>query len=217
MPIITISRQYGSGGSEVARRVAGRLGWKVYDNELVEQVAARLGVTTAEVSAREERVSSLAERLTAAMALGVPEAMPMVSDFMSQPSEERMVEVTQLVIAEAVRSGPAVLVGRGAQCLLAARTDALHVYCYAPVEALVRYAIEHLDVDPGDAPRLVRETNQHRADYVRRHFHRDWQDYTNYDLCVNTARLGMGGATEVVLAAAAQQFGGAVVSPAAGA
>ncbi|MDB4885708.1 MAG: Cytidylate kinaselike family [Gemmatimonadetes bacterium] len=207
MPVITISRQYGSGGSEVARRVAAELGWKVYDNELVEQVAARLGVTTAEVSAREERVSSLAERMASAMALGVPELMPAMPDFMSQPSEEQMVEVTQRVITEAVRAGPAVVVGRGAQCLLAARTDALHVYCYAPFEALVRYAIEHLEATPADAPRLVRDTNQHRSDYVKRHFKRDWRDFTNYDICLNTGRLGLDGAAALVVAAARRQFG----------
>jgi cytidylate kinase len=207
MPTITISRQYGSGGSEVARRAAAELGWKVYDNELVEQVAARLGVTTAEVSAREERVSSLAERMASAMALGVPELMPAMPDFMSQPSEEQMVEVTQRVITEAVRAGPAVVVGRGAQCLLAARTDALHVYCYAPFEALVRYAIDHLEATPADAPRLVRDTNQHRSDYVKRHFKRDWRDFTNYDICLNTGRLGLDGAAALVVAAARRQFG----------
>src|SRR3954469_6099416 len=55
MPIVTVSRQYGSGGSEVAGRVARALGWQLYDNEVIDEVAARLGVTAAEVSAREER------------------------------------------------------------------------------------------------------------------------------------------------------------------
>ena len=63
MPIVTVSRQYGSGGSEVAERVAASLGWKLYDNAVVEEVAARLRMTPAEVSAREERVPSLVERM----------------------------------------------------------------------------------------------------------------------------------------------------------
>ena len=103
MPIVTFSRQYGSGGSEIAARVARTLRWRLYDNDVVEQVAARLGISTAEVSAREERVPSLVERMTSAMALGVPEVMPMVGDMMTQPSEERMVEVTRLVLDDAVR------------------------------------------------------------------------------------------------------------------
>ena len=125
MPIVTVSRQYGSGGSAVAARVASALGWTLYDNAVVDSVAARLGLTHEEVEAREERVPSFVERVTSAMALGVPEVMPMVGDLLSQPTEERLVEVTAMVIEEAVQAGPAVLVGRGAQCMLAARDDAL--------------------------------------------------------------------------------------------
>jgi cytidylate kinase len=207
MSIVTISRQYGSGGSEVAERVAAAMGWTLYDNEVVEHVAARLGMTAAEVSAREERVPSLVERLTNAMAMGVPEVMPMVGELMSQPSEERMVHVTGLVLEEAVRAGPAVLVGRGAQCMLASRADALHVYCYAPFDALVRYAIEHLDATPAEAPRRVSDINHQRAEYVKRHWKRDWRDFTNYDLCLNTSRLGLDGAAELVIAALRSRFG----------
>ena len=206
MPFVTISRQYGSGGSEVAERVARALGWHVYDNDVVEQVAERLGLTTAEVSAREERVPSLVERMTSAMALGVPEVMPLAGDFVAQCTEERMVEMTQRVIEDAVRAGPAVLVGRGAQSMLAARADALHVYCYAPFDALVRYAIIHLDVPPQDAPKRVHEINHQRQEYVKRHFHRDWRDFTNYDLCVNTSRIGLDGAAEMVTRLARDRF-----------
>ena len=211
MPIVTISRQYGSGGSEIAERVATALGWSLYDNDVVEQVAARLGMSAAEVSAREERVPSLVERMTNALALGVPEVMPMVGDLMSQPSEERMVHVTQLVLEEAVRAGPAVLVGRGAQCMLATRADALHVYCYAPFDALVRYAVAHLGVPKSDATRRVNDINHQRAEYVKRYWRRDWRDFTNYDLCLNTSRLGLAESASLVLHAVRSRFATASV------
>ena len=69
MPIITISRQYGSGGSEVAERTAKMLGWELLDNEVVDAVAARLGLSIEEVKAREERAPSLVERLSSALAM----------------------------------------------------------------------------------------------------------------------------------------------------
>jgi cytidylate kinase len=207
MAIITVSRQYGSGGSEVAERVARALGWRLYDNAVVEQVAQRLHMTPAEVASREERVPSLVERMASAMALGAPEMMPVVGDLMAQPSEERMVMVTRRVIEDAVRAGPAVLVGRGAQCMLASRTDALHVYCYAPVEELVRYAVEVLDVPFHEAARKVAEVNHQREQYVKLHFQRDWRDLANYDLCVNTARLGLDGSAELVTLLARERFG----------
>lgn len=207
MAVITISRQYGSGGSEVAERVARALGWKLYDNAVVEEVAQRLRMTPAEVSAREERVPSLVERMASALALSAPEMMPMVGDLAAQPSEDRMVMVTQRVIEDAVRAGPAVLVGRGAQCMLAARTDALHVFCYAPVEELVRYAVEVLDVPFHEAGRKVAEMNHQREAWVKHHFKRDWRDLSNYDLCVNTARLGLDGSAELVTLLARERFG----------
>ena len=206
MPIITVSRQYGSGGSEVAERVARALGWTLYDNAVVEEVASRLRMTPAEVSAREERVPSLVERMASAMALGVPEVMPVVGDIASQPSEERMVMMSRRVIEDAVKAGPVVLVGRGAQCMLASRTDALHVYCYAPFEELVRRAVEELGVPFGEARRHVAETNAQREQYVRTYFKRDWKDLANYDLCVNTASLGLDGSAELVTRLARERF-----------
>jgi cytidylate kinase len=207
MPIVTVSRQYGSGGSEVAERVANALGWKLYDNAVVEEVAARLRLTPAEVSAREERVPSLVERMASAMALGVPEVMPVVGDMAAVPSEERMVMVTKRVIEDAVEAGPAVLVGRGAQCMLARRSDALHVYCYAPEEDLVRYVIEKLDIPPAEAPKKVADMNHQREAYVRLHWKRNWRDVANYDLCVNTASLGVEGAARLVTEVARERFG----------
>jgi cytidylate kinase len=207
MPLITVSRQFGSGGSEVAERVARALGWHLYDNAVVDEVARRLGMQPAELSAREERVPSLPERIASAMALGMPEVMPTVADLAMQPSEERIVEVTKRVMEEAVLAGPAVLVGRGAQCMLAARADALHVFCYAPREALVSYAITILGVAAEDAARVVAENNHQREQYVKRHWKRDWRDFANYHLCVNTGWLGLDGAAEVIVQLARERFG----------
>ena len=207
MPIVTISRQYGSGGSEVAERVATALGWHLYDNAMVYEVARRLGMSTEEVSAREERVPSLPERIATAMALGVPEVMPTVADLATEPSEERIVEVTKRVIEEAVQAGPAVLVGRGAQCMLAARADALHVFCYAPPDTLVSYVITNLGMSREDAQRTVAEKNHQREQYVKRYWKRSWRDLANYHLCVNTAWLGLDGAAELIVQLARERFG----------
>ena len=207
MPIVTISRQYGSGGSEVAERVARALGWQLYDNAVVDEVASRLGMTSAEVSAREERLPSLAERLASAISLSAPEVMPTVGDVAVPPSEERIVAVTQRVMEEAVASGPAVIVGRGAQCMLAMRGDALHVFCYAPLQALIAYDVTNRGARPDDARKHVIEMNARREEYVTRHWKRDWRDLSNYHVCVNTAWLGLDGAAELVTRVAEERFG----------
>lgn len=205
--IVTISRMFGSGGSDVAARVATELGWSLLDNAVVEQVAERLGVSRAEVSEMEERVPSLVERIVSTLSMSAPELSPAVDDSsLMVTAETRIVDVTKRVMVEAVAEGNAVLVGRGAQALLADRPDALHVFCYARKAFLVRYAIEHRGIDPAKAEHEVEQRNKQREQYVKRHWGRDWRSFDNYHLCVDTGRLGIDGAASLVVSAARQRF-----------
>ena len=206
MAIVTVSRQYGSGGSEVAARIAAALGWRLLDNALIDGVAERLGTTVEEVEAREERVPTLVQRLADAMALGSPEMLAPIADASLPPSDERLLEVTRRVIAESIAAGPVVLVGRGAQSMLAERADTLHVYCYAPKAALVARAMRRLGIDAAAAQKAVEETNKQREQYVRKYWNRSWAAHENYHLCVNTEWLGIEGAADLVVDVARKQF-----------
>ncbi|HEX6535571.1 MAG TPA: cytidylate kinase-like family protein [Gemmatimonadaceae bacterium] len=214
MSIITISRMYGSGGSEIAERVATALGWQLLDNAFVEEVARRLGIPATEVAAREERVATLAQRLAAAMALGAPEILPGPASATLPPNEAQLVEVTTRIIREAVQRGHAVLVGHGAQSVLAERGDVLHVFCCAPRPALVARAAARLRVSPAEAERVVDETNRQREQYVRKYYRRGWLDPANYHLCLNTEWLGIAGAAELVVRVAREHFGLGAMRPA---
>ena len=207
MAIVTVSRQYGSGGSDVAARIATALGWRLLDNAIIDRVAEKLGTTVEEVEAREERVPSLAQRLADAMALGSPEMLTPIADASLPPSDETLLDVTRRVIAEAIASGPVVLVGRGAQSMLAERSDTLHVYCYAPKAALVARAMRRLNLDAAAAQKAVEETNRQREQFVRKHWSRSWAAHENYHLCVNTDWLGIDGAADLVVGIARQRFG----------
>ncbi|HEX5178724.1 MAG TPA: cytidylate kinase-like family protein [Gemmatimonadaceae bacterium] len=206
MAIITVSRLYGSGGSEVAERIAHELGWQLLDNAFVDEVAARLGTPPAEVEAREERVPSLAQRLAATLALGAPEILPGPADAALPPSEERLIEVTERIIIEAASRGHSVLVGRGAQSVLAARQDVLHVFCYAPRPALVARAARRLAISDRDAEKIVDETNRQREQYVRTYWKRSWRAHENYHICLNTDWLGIDGAADIVVRLAREKF-----------
>lgn len=190
---------YGAGGSEIAARVAQSLGWALFDNAVIEAVAERSGLTRAEVSARDERVPSIVERLATTLSLGTPESMPAIPEAPVMMTEERLVDITRRVIEEAVQQGPAVFVGRGAQCLLANRRDSLHIFCYATRPKLVEGAVTRLGVAPKDAERVVAEMNRNREHYVRRHFNREWRDFTNYHFCVDTGWLGLDGTADLVV------------------
>ncbi len=207
MPFVTISRMYGSGGSEVAERVATALGWTLFDNLMIDRIAERSGLSRAEVKAQDERVPSMVERLAAALSMGSPEMMPPVPIGPMETTEERIVAVTRRVIEEAVQAGPAVFVGRGAQSLLAERKDALHVFCFAPKPALLQYEMRKSNVDEAEADRRVSDINKQREQYVKRHWNRHWLALENYHLCVNTSWLGIEGAANQVLDAVRRQFG----------
>jgi cytidylate kinase len=196
MPVITISRMFGSSGSEVAERVAKTLGWQFFDNALIDAVAERAGLTHDEVAAREERIPSIVERLASALALGSPEILPPPN---VESTEEHLVHVTTRVIEEAIQAGPAVFVGRGAQSLLANRDDALHVFCYAPKTALRRWVMQKFDVSADEADRRVAETNKQREQYVKRHWQRNWLAPENYPLCLNISWLGVDEAAQIVV------------------
>jgi cytidylate kinase len=207
MPVITISRMFGSGGSEVAELVASALGWTLLDDAVIDAVAARLGIAPAEVKAREERVPSLAERLVDTLSLASPELAPAAAAGLPPPpTESQLVEVTHHVIEEVVQAGPAVLVGRGAQCMLAERDDVLHVFCYAPHASLVRRTMEQLGLTKAEAERRVDDTNRQRERYVRRHWGRAWRDPGNYHVCLDTTWLGIPEAASLIVGLARKRL-----------
>jgi len=205
VPILTVSRLYGSGGSEVAALAAKELGWSLLDNAVVDAVATRMGLSIAEVRDREERVPSLVERLTSAMAMGSQEwASPIAAA--KRPTDEQLIEVTRHILEEAIARGPVVVVGRGAQEMLAEREDALHVFCYAPRKALIARTMQREGLGAEEAARLVASTNKERDQWVRLHWERDRRAHENYDLSVNTDRLGIEGAVQLVVSAARIRF-----------
>ena len=206
MPFVTISRMYGSGGSEVAERLAKSLGWKLYDNEIVDAIAARSGMPAEEVADREERGPSLVERISGAFTLGTPEAMPAFVEGSVTTPDEEIVATTRAIIEEAVKKGPAVLVGRGAQCLLAERLDGLHVFCHAPTAALMQYAITKLAIPPAEAEKKVNEMNKQREQYVQRNWGRKWMSPLNYHLCVDTSFFGIDGSADLIARAAKERL-----------
>jgi cytidylate kinase len=202
-PVITITRQYGSGGSDIAQLVARALAWTVIDNQFVDEVARLAGLPTDEVAQREERAPGLLERLARTLAVASPElfittaAVPRVEE-----DEATIVQLTERIIREAASHGRVVLVGRGAQALLAQRPDALHVYVVASKPWRMKLAVERLGVEPGSAAQVVDDTDRRRDQYVKTYYGRHRQDPTIYDLVVNAERLGFEGAAGVIVAEA---------------
>ena len=205
--LITISRQFGAGGSEVARRVADALGWSLVDNEFVEQVAQRAGLPPEEVADREERVLSFIERLSLTMASSAPELFPPETGTAENRDEVMVVRMTESLVAELAEEGRAVVVGRAAPAVLGQGGDAIHVKLVAPVEFRLEQACRRLSLQPKEGREVLKRTDKNRARYHREYYDRDWDDPANYDMVLNTGRLQFDAATSVIVARARERWG----------
>lgn len=201
MAVITISRQYASGGSYIANRVAEELGWTLIDNEFVDRVAEHAGLTPEEVEVREERVPRLIERLARALATSSPEIF-VPAGAAQDATGDRIVRMTERVIAEAVQHGDVVMVGRGAQAYLGEREQTLHVYIVASRQARIVAAVGRLGQSPDKARSCVDEIDEQRRRYVRTHYQREWDHAASYHLVLNSDVFGYDGCAGLVVEAA---------------
>jgi cytidylate kinase len=204
MPIITVSRQYASGGSEIARIVSQRLAWQLVDNQFVDRVAEQAGLPREEVEEREERVPGLIERLARALAISSPEAFVATAEPPETRfrTEEALVRATETVIKQAVRQEPnLVMVGRGAQACLAPREDSLHVFVVAPRDTRVAVAIQRLAVTRNEAEEALDRKDEGRRRYVKTYYDRDWENAPDYHLVINTGVFTYEQAAEMIVSA----------------
>ena len=208
--LITISRQYGAGGSRVAERVSRTLGWAVVDNELIDRVAARAGLSRETVAAHDERAPNFVERLARTLANDVPEPT-LPSDRRSPELEERnLVRMTELVVREIAAEGRVVLVGRAAPVVIGSKYDALHVKLVAPKPYRLSVATARLGRPAKEALAMLETTDQNRARFHRQYYGRDWDDPLNYHLVLNTGLLGLDEVVDVVVERARVRWGRSV-------
>jgi cytidylate kinase len=197
MRAITISREYGSGGGEVAARLAKHLGWQLIDHEVVVRVARMLHVSEKEAEEHDERVESLASRILRSLRLVHP-SMPVTVDIPLAVDSLAFYEARCQIIEGAVATGEVVIVGRGAQAHLAHRREVLHVRIIAPLEARHIYVTSREGLDQQAAHARILQKDQEHARYLETFYHRHPSDPHLYDLVLNTGILDLESAVEVI-------------------
>jgi cytidylate kinase len=222
MRAITISREYGSGGSEIAAHVARRLGWHLIDHEVVVRVAEKLHVSEEEAEEHDECVEGLASRIFKSLRLVHP-TMPMTVEIPPSMDSRAFYEARCQIIEGAVASGQVVIVGRGAQAHLVKRRDVLHVRIVAPFALRLAYVMSREGLDRDAAPARIMKKDQERARYLETFYHRHPGNPHLYDLVLNTGILDLESAAEVIalvlerkarwLSLPAQELGPAVGLP----
>ena len=202
MAVVTISRQYGAGGSSVAASVAARIGAEVLDKKLIEQVAARLSMEPEDVEHEEERPRTLLERLVRSFGSFEPPMgsgwSPPYPDPLFDPRKE-IVELTEQVVREAAATGNVVIVGRGAGFILKDLPGLLRVFLWAPEPVRIRTLMARFGFTEAVARRKMHETDANRAAYMRQVYGADWTNVANYDLVLNTCCLGYESVADMIM------------------
>lgn len=201
MRAITISREYGSGGGEIAARLAQRLGWHLIDHEVVVRVAQELGVSEAEAEVYDERGEGLVSRILTSLQVIQPSILIATPPIAMTTDAKEYNEARRRVIDAAVQTGHVVIVGRGAQVLLANRRDVLHVRIVAPFDLRVAYVMQREGLDQASARTRIQGKDRDRSRYLQAQHHLNSDDPHLYDLVVNTGILDLDSTLDLVLLA----------------
>jgi cytidylate kinase len=195
--VVTVEREYGSGGGLVAQRVAADLEWKLLDHTLISNVAQAAQVDAGTVERYDEHVDSWWHRVNReglqawSIAAGVALEDARIFD------ADTTAEFAQQCIAEAAAAGKCVIVGRGAECVLQGLQDALRVFIYAPWEARVSRVRTRVE-EGQDLEDLIRETDRERASYIRTYYGREWKDPHLYHMMISS-QVGIEGAASTIV------------------
>jgi cytidylate kinase len=182
--IITIEREYGCGAGGIAQELAARLGWKLWDQLLTQEIARFARCNQSDVKQREERRDPFYYRLFKSFALGSYEGNANVGPVESLDADS-IVRISELVVNQAAGSGDSVIVGRGSQHFLRDRDDTLRFFLYGSKKEKMRRLISEGHRE-ADARLLVDTVDRERAAFIKNYFHADWPNRSLYHAMVNT-------------------------------
>lgn len=205
--IITISREYGSGGHTIGTYVAKVLNIPLYDKEIIDMAAQNSGLSPDFIKKTEQNISS---GWLYTLLLGASYAAPgtthigMNTQNPSVPLADQVFNAQRNVIIELAKKGPCVIVGRCADYILRHceqinKTDVLNVFIYAPLKDKVKRAIEQKGLDPATAERDVKLIDKRRANHYNTFTERTWGKRDHYDLLINSSLLGLEKTAEMII------------------
>lgn len=200
MRAITVSREYGSGGGEIAARLARTLGWRLIDHEVVVEVARRLGVTESDAAQRDEQPESLVDQVLRSFRAVDPTPLSLVGipDILVTPEAHDYRTALRETVLATVAAGDVVIVGRGSQAILSKRREVLHVRIVAPLAQRILYVSQREGLDPAAAQRRIQKKDHDRQRYLREAHEHSPDDSTLYDIVLNTAVLDLDSCVEII-------------------
>lgn len=203
MRIVTISRQFGSGGDEIAHRVSKILKYTYLDKDVIREVASEMGIWEDELVDLSEdtyKFKSFLDSITKNETLAHRATATVVGREMLD--EERYVQIIRWTVEALARRGNVVVVGRGGQAVLRDSKDTLHVRVVAPLETRIRRVMQTEKVSRELAERIIEDRDRAASQYLRRFFKIEWEDPTLYHLILNADKVDAENAAQLIVDAA---------------
>lgn len=193
--IVTIGRQYGSGGKEIGKEVARRLGIHCYDKEILRMDSDESGIKESYFHLADERAGN---KLLYKIISGLVPEQGAPSFGADLVSADNLFRFQSEVIRKLAAAESCVFIGRCAEYVLAGNTGLVRVFLYADMEARKKRILEKRLYAEKDVEKNIRRIDRERRDYHRYYTGRSWEELDNYDLMINTARIGVEGAVEMI-------------------
>lgn len=193
--VITIGRQFGSGGREVGEKLAKQLGIPYYDKELILLSAKKSGLSPDVLEEADEKAAS---SFWYSMSLGAPSQNPQPAYFYDMPVNDKLFLLQSEVIQTAANQGPCVIVGRCADYVLRDCPGCAHVFVHASEQFRIERIAKLYSLPRGKAEDLMRKTDKKRLSYYNYYSDSKWGDARNYHLCIDSGVLGIDETVELI-------------------
>ena len=193
--VITIARQFGSGGRKIGKKLADRLGIAFYDKKLITLAAKESGLDPEVVKSVDEKATN---SLLYALSLGAAATFDSTFHIDPQiPMNDRLFLVQHDIIKK-VAADPCVIVGRCSDYILRERRDCVKLFIYADIDDRVDYAMQVYRIPEEKVMGVISRTDKSRENYYNYYSDGQWGDPGNYDLCINSAITGIDGAVMAI-------------------
>ena len=193
--IVTISRQYGSGGRYIGENLAKAMGVPCYDEKLIDMVAKESGFA-------QSFVAEKGERMTGSLLFNIASSLSFANNVFSTNNgvtlQDEIYFTQNRIIKELADKGPCVIVGRCADYILREREDCLNVFIFADNESKIERAEKYFNITREEAPVVLKKKDKARANHYKYYTDQEWGMASNYDLCLNSGLIGIEGCVKAI-------------------
>ena len=193
--IVTISRQYGSGGRYIGENLAKAMGVPCYDEKLIDMVAKESGFA-------QSFVAEKGERMTGSLLFNIASSLSFANNVFSTNNgvtlQDEIYFTQNRIIKELANKGPCVIVGRCADYILREREDCLNVFIFADNESKIERAEKYFNITREEAPAVLKKKDKARANHYKYYTDQEWGMASNYDLCLNSGLIGIEGCVKAI-------------------